>query len=67
MSKQLTEGWKWIIESRKWHYFRNGRSLCGRWATLSNAGFETGNDDSPDNCAECKRKIMAQAAKTEKM
>jgi hypothetical protein len=26
MSKQLTEGWNWIVGSRKWHYFR------GQWA-----------------------------------
>ena len=48
------EGWKWIINDNDWHYFKNGKSLCKKWATLSNKGLETGNDSSSDNCIRCK-------------
>lgn len=27
-----TEGWAWPSSSRKAHYFRSGRSLCGHWS-----------------------------------
>jgi len=55
MSEQ--EGWTWLINSRKWHYFVGPRSLCRRWALVGNPELEKGNDDSPDNCAACKRKL----------
>ena len=55
-------GWGLPQCSRKWHYFTSdGLSLCCK------VGFyrgprEQGNDDSPDNCAECrKRKKRAEA------
>jgi len=52
-----TEGWNWIFNARKWHYFRDGRSLCGRWMTLTMPNdLETGNLNSPDNCKACVRK-----------
>lgn len=39
------EGWKGLINARKWHYFRDGKSLCGKWMNLGRY-FEQGNDDS---------------------
>jgi len=53
----LTErGWGNPSSSKKWHYFVQGdsRSLCGKWAYLGPR--EEGNDGSPDNCAECKKR-----------
>lgn len=50
------EGWTWLQNSRKWHYFRDTRSLCGKWSYLGLDNFEKEGDDSPDNCAECRRK-----------
>lgn len=48
-----TEGWNWLHNSRKWHYFADGRSLCGKWMTLgTNADAEQGGDASSDNCRE---------------
>lgn len=50
-------GWGKSPASRKWHYFNDrGLSLCGK------IGFyfgptEKGNNGSPDNCAECKRRL----------
>jgi len=56
---KMNEGWTWLINSRKWHYFRDSRSLCGKFALFDpmSGDLERGNDDSPDNCAACKRKL----------
>lgn len=55
------EGWIWLINSRKWHYFGpNGKSLCGKFFLLGNPELEQGNDNSPDNCAICRRKLIKQ-------
>lgn len=54
MSKS-EEGWAWPVNSRKAHYFVDGRSLCGKWMYLGEV--EEGNDYSPDNCRECIRRL----------
>ena len=62
MNGKLKEGWFRPWESKKWHYFRAGRSLCGKWGfpgELSN-----GMDNSPDNCADCRRKRFAETKRT---
>lgn len=53
------EGWTWLQNSAKWHYFRDNRSLCGKFAVLRTPqeGFEIGNNESPDNCAGCRKKL----------
>lgn len=56
------EGWTWLKNSRKWHYFVDKRSLCGKWQVVADDDLEQGNDDSPDNCAACKRKLAARTA-----
>jgi len=55
MNKQ---GWTWLTNAKKRHYFVNKLSLCGRYALFvhSQDGYDD-NDDSPDNCAACKRKL----------
>ena len=59
-------GWKLISGSTKWHYFNNEeRSLCRNFGALSLNGpidglesdLEPGHDDSPANCAKCKRRL----------
>ena len=58
MVSKTKEGWVNIIGSTRWHYIRESRSLCGRWLYLGNDAFlEQGNNDSPDNCAACRRKL----------
>jgi hypothetical protein len=59
----INEGWGYISNSPKWHYFRNGRSLCGRWGSFGRTDLEQGNDGSPDNCKACRTKITAEKAK----
>jgi hypothetical protein len=46
--------------SRKWHYFRNGRSLCARW--IYRGDLEIGADSSPENCTACRAKMAAAIA-----
>lgn len=52
---ELKDGWAWPNNSRKAHYFSRGRSLCGKMMYLG--ATEQGNDTSPDNCAECRRRL----------
>jgi hypothetical protein len=50
-------GWAKIDGSPKWHFVRDGKSLCGRWMYLGRNKLDLGNDDSADNCAACRRKV----------
>jgi len=56
MSETLPKGWGWPGNSKKAHYFMEGSitAICGRWA-YSGKRTDTWHD-SPDNCAECKRR-----------
>lgn len=56
----MEEGWTWLINSRKWHYFRDGRSICGKFMLLGNPELEPFGDKSPDNCAACQRKRLKE-------
>lgn len=58
----MVEGWGWIKNSPKWHYFIDGRSLCGRWAYFDRE-LEQENDESPDNCTACKKALAKRKAK----
>lgn len=59
------EGWGWPANSKKAHYFLEGsiRSLCGKWAFTGER--ESGKDESPDNCAECKRRLLKRLSSNE--
>ena len=56
------EGWGWILNSQRLHYFRDGRSLCRKWAVLGDAELSNDSDDVichggvPDDCVVCKKK-----------
>jgi hypothetical protein len=50
---RLAEGWGWPANSRKAHYVRKQEAICGGW-WFSGELF-SGNEDSSDNCAKCKR------------
>lgn len=56
MTEHPNEGWHRPGNSRKWHYYRDYRSLCGATLMFFSGPFEQGQDDSPDNCAACRRK-----------
>jgi hypothetical protein len=51
-----TEGWNWLYDSKKWHYFTvDGKSLCGKWLLGWRAESQQGDDDAPENCGTCRR------------
>ena len=58
------EGWTWLHNSGKWHYFRDGKSICKQFMLLKHPseGYEIGNDDSSDNCKACKRALAKEKA-----
>lgn len=66
MVDSKVEGWTWHIGGRKWHYYRDYRAVCGGMMLLvhPSEGYQLGNDESPDNCAACKRKISDEKART---
>ena len=62
MREHRKEGWWWPIEAHKPHYFRDGRSLCGKWGVFR-GDFD--GQEHPANvcCTTCYRKLAAEAAK----
>lgn len=66
VEEKHNEGWNWIYNSPKWHYFVDGKSLCKRWMLFSTPkNLEQGNNNSPDNCKLC-RKTLEKRLKNEK-
>jgi len=63
MTEENKEGWTWLSNSRKWHYFVDGRSLCGRFMLFSTSGLEQGNDTSTDNCMACMKALEKRNAR----
>jgi len=62
----MKQGWTYLYNSPKWHYFdseNGGRSLCGRWMLFSLGDLESGNDNSPDNCKACAKKLAKRNEK----
>ena len=55
------EGWWLPAEARNWHYFRNGKSLCGRWAPFR-GNFPDYSDAEPTNCKVCRKKREREVA-----
>lgn len=60
------EGWTWLHNATKWHYFVDGKSLCGKWALWKDGELEQGNDNSPSNCLTCWRKLQRRKEKGDK-
>ncbi len=57
-----TEGWTWLTNSRKWHYFRDMRSLCGKFALFidPSEGYDLGSGESKDDCAGCRKALQKE-------
>lgn len=60
------EGWTWLRNSPKWHYFVDGRSLCKRFMLFSTSKLEQGQDESPDNCKSCMKALIKRKEKENK-
>ncbi len=58
------EGWTWLFNSTKWHFFNRetGRSICGRFLLLGIPELKEFSERSPDDCALCWRKIEKRNA-----
>lgn len=65
--KKVSEGWGFLVNSRKAHYFRDGRSLCRRWMCFSLSDLEQDDKKSPDDCKACRRKRDRELLKTVNM
>ncbi len=48
------EGWALSVDSRKYHYFVNRRSLCRRYDRDGFSRPEQGNDNRAINCRACQ-------------
>ena len=51
----LEEGWVWLSNTKKVHYFRQGRSLCSRWGCLGPGPFSLSSNDLP-LCSICAKR-----------
>jgi hypothetical protein len=62
---KAAEGWTWLHNSKKWHYFRGQKSLCGKFMLLSQPydGYVTDDKNSPDDCAACRKKRNTEQLK----
>lgn len=58
----MKEGWGFPGRSKKAHYFVDSMSLCRKWGFYYGS-LEQGNDDSPDNCAACRRELAKRKVK----
>lgn len=58
-----------LLNARKFHYFRKGRSLCGKWLYLGRGPLEDKGDKvgHPNDCVSCHRKIFAEPVGPRKM
>ncbi len=54
---KLNQGWGIPGRAKKAHYFKEGESIsiCGRW--MYTGEREEDFDQSPDDCAQCTRKV----------
>ena len=64
----MNEGWIWVVNSRlrnsrKRHYFMGSISLCRKYFLVGHPELEQGND-SPDNCAACRRELKKRRDKS---
>ena len=62
------EGWQMPIRNKRFHYFVEGKSLCGR-RTLSSynntLSQDTGNEEPlKDDCKSCFRKLVKRRARS---
>ena len=49
------EGWTYLVNSPKWHYFRDGRSLCRKFLLLGRPELECDGPESADDCKKCRQ------------
>ncbi|MEM1268426.1 MAG: hypothetical protein AAGI08_00125 [Bacteroidota bacterium] len=51
------KGWAGVVGGRKYHYFVDMRSLCGRYMFFGpSENLDDSKHQHSENCATCKRK-----------
>lgn len=64
---ERTEGWGFLANGRKAHYFREARSLCGAWMAFGGVIWcrTQAESDKPgmDDCAGCFKKRAKERLK----
>lgn len=55
MADKLTEGWGYMSNAVKGHYFKSNRSLCGRWIFFGELDADDGVARQSD-CLSCRKK-----------
>ena len=58
--KKLTEGWISLYNARKFHYARDGRTLCGKFLYLGASYSPDTGSDHKNDCAACSKKLRAE-------
>lgn len=53
------EGWAWLTDAALAHYFRDGRSLCGRWAMELGAEKDAPYPEDA-HCGRCRRATLRE-------
>lgn len=54
MAGDRNEGWGWPAEARVSHYFRAGRSLCGKWGWLGAHAYLLTDAPPSQPCKTCE-------------
>lgn len=55
----MKKGWGWPSNSKKAHYFVNGRALCGKWMFFGTVDDANAGSKGGDDCATCRKKYDA--------
>ena len=63
--ESCNKGWKESLFNNKYHFFINGQSLCRKYVTFNSNGYYKNIDDNPNNCKECKDKLIEISQKEE--
>ncbi len=51
------EGWSWAPYTKRYHYYIAERSLCERYRLLWIVELEQRDEEYPNDCAICRRKL----------
>jgi hypothetical protein len=56
-----SEGWTWLYNTPKWHYFVDQESLCKRWILFTKGAFLEPDIKAynSDYCKICRKKLKA--------
>lgn len=57
---EIIEGWAMPINSKRFHFFSDSRSLCGKWMFLAkdlDADDPSTTMPRSDDCKECFRRL----------